>query len=620
MKNEHEAHGSGWLGVYMLIGRIHLIGLIGLIAMAMLPARAQWVTQTLSLKAGWNAVYLHVDASHETLQSLVGDDSSNPILEVWMWAPPVSTVQFVMSPQEPASGSQQWRSWNRNTGEGTLARLVGNTAYLVRVSSSAANYTWNIKGKPVAPAYEWTTTGLNFIGFPTPQNASPSWEALLEFAPELRANAQVFFYPGGDLGPGNPLQIYDRRPVVPRGRAYWIRSGSRYNRFFAPYELVMSGSSGVSFGDGSSAHSYRLRNLTENTLTVTLSVLPSESVPTGQPAIEGVPPLLLRGALDTTTLNYAFATLGATTPRTVTLAGYGKPGSDVEVVLGLNRSAMIGAAGSRYDAVLRMTDSLGLSQVDLPVTATVAATSGLWIGSVDVNWVGNYLPGVAKLVSFAEGAVTGTVPSGNPSIPQGANVPRNYSLRLIVHNPEAGGNAVLLQRVFYGLDTSSNVVVTTSASVLDPARAEDARRLSVTHLPWTKENTGWAFSSRIGGDTNLTAVVEVAPSDHASNPFLHTYHPDHDNLDPTFKQQLPQGMESYAVRREITLRIEPPQGGMFDIASPLQSVSGTYEERLRLTGLARAGGTYDSREFTVRGTFKLNRVAKVATLTTPSNP
>ena len=255
MKNEHEAHGSGWLGVYMLIGRIRLIGLIGLIAMAMLPARAQWVTQTLSLKAGWNAVYLHVDASHETLQSLVGDDSSNPILEVWMWAPPVSTVQFVTSPQEPASGSQQWRSWNRNTGEGTLARLVGNTAYLVRVSSSAANSTWNIKGKPVAPAYEWTTTGLNFIGFPTPQNASPSWEALLEFAPELRANAQVFFYPGGDLGPGNPLQIYDRRPVVPRGRAYWIRSGSRYNRFFAPYELVMSGSSGVSFGDGSSASS-----------------------------------------------------------------------------------------------------------------------------------------------------------------------------------------------------------------------------------------------------------------------------------------------------------------------------------------------------------------------------
>ncbi|MEY2788258.1 MAG: hypothetical protein RLZZ34_1401, partial [Verrucomicrobiota bacterium] len=29
-----------------------------------LPASSQWITQTNLLKGGWNAVYMHVDASH----------------------------------------------------------------------------------------------------------------------------------------------------------------------------------------------------------------------------------------------------------------------------------------------------------------------------------------------------------------------------------------------------------------------------------------------------------------------------------------------------------------------------------------------------------------------------
>jgi hypothetical protein len=355
-------------------------------------------------------------------------------------------------------------------------------------------------------------------------------------------------------------------------------------------------------------------------VTVTLSMLASEAVPSGQSAIAGVPPLLLRGALDTTTLNYAYTNLGVAAPRQVTLAAYGKPGSDVEVVLGLNRSAMTGAAGGRYAAVLRMTDSLGLSQMDVPVSATVSATAGLWVGNVDVQWVGNYLPAIDKMVNFAGAPATGTVPDGTITVAQASNVPKGYSLRLLVHNPDEGGNAVLLQRVFYGFDTSSNLVLSTSSSVLDPQRASEARRMSVTHLPWTPDNAGWSFNSRIGTDTNLTAVVEVGFDDQAANPFLHTYHPDHDNLDPTFKTQLPKGMESYAIRREITLQILPPQGGLFDIASSRQTLSGVYQERMKLTGLARAGGTYDTREFVVRGTFTLNRISKVATLTVPSNP
>ena len=118
--------------------------LLSLLLLGSLSARAQWVTQTNNLKAGWNAVYLHVEPAYGTLDTLVGADLSNPIIEVWRWAPPSSTLQFVQSPQQPTEGAQ-WMSWNRNSIDAQLLqRLVGNSAYLVRVATNVATYTWTI--------------------------------------------------------------------------------------------------------------------------------------------------------------------------------------------------------------------------------------------------------------------------------------------------------------------------------------------------------------------------------------------------------------------------------------------------------------------------------------------
>ena len=77
------------------IGRI--LGVAAALLAAALPAQAQWLTQSIGLKAGWNAVFLHVDASHDTLDALIGGDGSNPIQEVWRWNPP-SVAQFTDSP------------------------------------------------------------------------------------------------------------------------------------------------------------------------------------------------------------------------------------------------------------------------------------------------------------------------------------------------------------------------------------------------------------------------------------------------------------------------------------------------------------------------------------------
>ncbi len=588
---------------------------VGLLAAA-LPAPAQWVTQSISLKSGWNAVYLHVDPSYDTLDNQIAADASDPILEVWLWAPPASTLQFVQSPQQPVEG-EQWRSWNRNTpAAATLHRLVANAAYLVR---SATNYTWTIKGKPLPPAYQWTTTGLNFLGFPTVPSLPPTFDSFLSKVPELYQSAEIYQYPGGELGTGNPARLYALRTTkVNRGQAYWIRSGTFYNRYFAPFEVVLSGSSGVDYGDNLTVFNFRLRNLTSTNLTVNLGLLASETPPTGQSNIVGTPSLLVRGAINTTNLTYSYSNLTAGGAYNWTLSAQGLSGSEVEVVLGLNRTALSGSVGDLFAGVLRLTDALGYARVDLPVSAQVASRAGLWVGEASLSQVGQYLKSYRR-----DGHSNPVADTNGQYVVSGINtnlgvVPRSFPLRLIVHNPEAGaGPAVLLKRVFVGVDAWTNPVVALAESSLHPNLLKQARRISAAHLPWTETNQCWAFDGALGQATNLTTTVTLDYADRASNPFLHAYHPDHDNLDTAFRNQMPQGAESYTVQRQITLTVTPPASDAAAFSGSGQTLSGAYAETITVLGLARAGGAYDQRVFEARGSFSLNRISTVPTLTQP---
>src|SRR5262249_19893226 len=158
-------------------------------------------------------------------------------------------------------------------------------------------------------------------------------------------NPVIYYYPGGELkDKKNPLLLppYLRGDFpVRRGQAFWIRLDTVFNRFFGPFEALQVGAAGVDFRDTSGSSTFRLRNLTASNLTVALRLVNSESIPAGQTPIVAVPPLLLRGDLNSTNLTYSYTNLPATTPRTWTLAPHNQSGSEVEVVLGLNRSAIV---------------------------------------------------------------------------------------------------------------------------------------------------------------------------------------------------------------------------------------------------------------------------------------
>jgi hypothetical protein len=566
----------------------YTLSLLALLA-TVLPVRAQWVSQSISLKAGWNAVYLHVDPSYDSLANLVGSDTNNPILEMWMWAPNPSAMQFVQSPQEPIVANSQWVNWLRtDNASSPLQRLGGNAAYLVKVATNVPSYTWNIKGKPLAPAYEWTTLGVNFVGFPTVTNNAPTFENFLAKCPELQQNAEIYYYPGGELGAGNPLRLYTARTTkVNRGQAYWIRSGTYFNRYFAPFDVVVSDAKGLAFGETLNACSFRLRNLTSTNLAVTLRLAASETPPIGQANIVGAPPLLVRGNLNTTNLTYVYTNLPLGGTRTWTLAAKGALGSEVEVVLGLNRAAMTDPVGTLRAGVLRLTDSLGYAQVEFPVSATMASSAGLWIGAAAVTQVGQYIK--SYVLNSTNSLQVGTngqyVVSGtNTSL---GDVPSTFPLRLIVHNP-ASGNAALLQRIYVGVDEATNVIVASRESALNSAYLGASRRISAAHLPWTKENTPWSFDGSLTGSTTLTTIVTLDYADQESNPFLHTYHPDHDNLDSSFESVVARGRESYTVERIVMLNITPSAVDGSDFEAGDRTIKGTYAETITVLGLARA--------------------------------
>ncbi len=185
-----------------------------------------------------------------------------------------------------------------------------------------------------------------------------------------------------------------------------------------------------------------------------------------------------------------------------------------------------------------------------------------------------------------------------------------------MHKPETG-QARLLQRVYYGLSPYSNMVISRVEAALDPAELDSARRISATHLPWDADNAGWSFLGAVERGRFAIASVTTEFDDQRSNPFLHTYHPDHDNLDATFGNELPQGSESYKITRSMLFVFDDVGSTFESRVSGGRSLSGEYRETLDITGLARAGGNNDRRRFEIQGVFKLNRISNIPVLTDP---
>jgi hypothetical protein len=247
------------------------------------PARAQWQTTTYSLKGGWSAIYLTGDAKQDTLDNLF----PTTVTEVWRWNTNPTQVQFIESPEIPTGGTPEWSVWKRGLpAQSTFSELTGQTAYLVKSSGTTANtYTVAIPQSPLPPTIAWVRNGANLLGFPTYKNGSdfPLFSTYFAtFPAAIAANTKVFKYIGGDLGAGNPIQVFSPASErLDRSQAYWF-SSEVVDNFHGPLDISLSNSAGLDFGRNGSVITVRIHNRSAAAITLTLSRENSESAPGSQ--------------------------------------------------------------------------------------------------------------------------------------------------------------------------------------------------------------------------------------------------------------------------------------------------------------------------------------------------
>lgn len=549
--------------------------LLALISLCFVTAaQAQWQTTTYTLKGGWNSIYLHGDATHATLDELF--DSYSEVVEVWRWNPNPSQVQFISSPLIPSAGTPEWSTWVRDGSSNSLGQLLGQTAYLVKCSGSTSNsYNVAIPQRILPPSAAWVRNGANFMGFPSFKNGSsyPTMGSYFATFPvAIASDVEIYKYVGGDLGPGNPLQVFTPSfETLDRNQAYWFDSEVVGN-FYAPVEISLSKSSGLDFGRTGSTVTVRLRNRSDAVSTVTIAPVDSAAAPSGEEGITGSVPLRRR-TFDTETATWIETDVSSAFTEVV------GPNDAVELTFGIDRTAMTGESNAFYASMLRFNDSAGLYDILLPATARKASLAGLWIGEASVSAVESKVPGSAD-----------------------TDTPQSYPLRYLIHVDDAG-TARVLSQVFLGklAGESPQDGITPLESNLSTADKAGASRIVAAHLPLDRvlATTG---SFAVGSSLSCTIAT---PFDDPVSPFVHQYHPDHDNKSGS--TALLSGQESYDISRAVTftLAATPPEG-----VSPIgyggSVIAGTYAEVI--SGLHK-----DTLQ--VAGTFTLHRVSEIGTLT-----
>ena len=541
-------------------------------------AHGQWQNTTYTLKGGWNAIYLHGDASYAPPATLFA--AYPQVQEVWRWNANPNQIQFMTSPLVSSAGTSEWTVWKSDGSVSALTQMVGQSAYLVKCSGTTANaYMVTIPQKVLPPNANWVRNGANLMGFPSKLNGSsfPSIGSYFAtFPAAIASNVKIYKYAGGELGASNPVPLFSTATEkLDRNQAYWFDSEVVGN-FYAPVEIGVSTGVGLDYGRAGSVITVRILNRSSTASTITIAPVDSNAAPAGQEAISGSVPLTRR-------IYTAATSTWTETPIVSSSTEVVGPNAAVELSFGIDRSnpAMVAAAANAlFASQLRFTDSANLYDIQLPATARKSSLAGLWIGDAKVSGVQNKAAGYSGTTTF-----------------------QSYPLRYIIHVDD-DGNARVLSQVFLGKLAAEphDLGICTTESGLYPADKADASRIVAAHLPLDRVLDTGTGNFALGG--TLTRTISTPFNDPVS-PFVHQYHPDHDNKSGS--TILVSGQESYDISRALTFTFAATAPiGTAATGYGSSVIAGTYAETI--TGLRKD-------TLTVTGTIELRRVSEIGVLT-----
>lgn len=619
-----------------------LVAAVSAWSLCALPLGAQWITQQISLSPGWNAVHLEVSPQPGDCDTVL---AGVPVESVWEWNQQASPVQFIQDPAKLVPRTPQWATWfpmeSSSRFLSNLFDLAGGRTYLIKLGGTRS-VVLDVKGIPVRPRARWAPDAFSLVGFHVSQSGSPTFASYFASSP-AHAGQQVF-----QLDSSGRWVLAAATTVIQRGKAYWVKTvgGSDY---VGPVDVELDHMIGMDFGADLDEMDVVIRNRgTSSSRTVNLAIAASEARPVDAdalPAVAGPVSLFYRDTADVS----VEAPLGTWKPLGSALTVALPPGGHRTIRLSARRANMPGSGpvgDAVYQGLLRVSEGGGTTQ-EIPVRvgsirqgAGAVPRSGLWVGTATLNQV-SWAVANRKLVAAAAGddrfqqykdpagidyGKDGTFkevssPAGlapDATLPAGSE----FVFRVIMHVDRAG-NARLLQRV---IQVWENGVVPPSGgggAPLVPGRfrlfSDEAaaggfagstvrsgvqipRRLSTVAYPL---RAPLPLSGAFGTDT-MTGTL-VLGQDDALNPFVHQYHPQHDNRNARFEEsKLPPGVESFQIRRAVRFEFSADRpGGGVTPGWGESELGGTYKESI--SGLHR-------KTLHVAGKFVVRRISGVSEL------
>jgi hypothetical protein len=579
---------------------------------------AQTATQTFNLRAGWNAIWLELEPTSNGTGSVL---TNLPLSSIWTYLPNANRVHFIRDQTEASFNDPAWLRYfpagRPEAFANNLFAMHAGSAYLVKVTAAA---TLNITGQPVLKTVAWQPDSYNLRGFPIDPDHAPGFNAF--FAPSPAHAGQAIYRLGAD-GKWAPV---DAVAVMGWGEAYWVycKGGSTFQ---APLAVTLPIGTSLEYGVQLDSLGPQLLNLGSSGKSVSI-----RDVNSGASS-----PLSFRQIA-----NGQYSWVNLPDPYAVALGPSGSTNASINISLAVRRRD-IPDQNPNYASVLEIKDNVG-SRYRIGITASklLAARSsqaqplpqsllaggpsalktgrggpytkatmdtvtpgskvaGLWVGTAEIDHVNQPASG------------------SDPSTPQPTRTA--FPLRLLLHVTDTGETRFLkevTQMVQPSVRDTNHVVTQPARYVLltDPSQIPNFTgaalrngqgvgvRLSSVDFDFAAGSSNYLVMNGGFGIGQTASCTIVVSNNLPTNPFLHRYHPDHDNLDVDFATPLPLGHEEvYTVTRAVTLTFaaNDPAGtnALSNLAYGDTVIGGTYHESI--AGLHTAS-------FEVEGTFRLTRV------------
>lgn len=560
-------------------------------------APAADMTQTITLKPGWNAIHVTLVPNDKEIATVF---AGIPVRSVWRWIPGKNEAQFIRDPSEGLENIEGWFAWFPEPRPDALLTnlfsIDGNTSYLVRLPDDAGIRELVIHGVPQFIPPRWRPNDFTLTGLPVTASNPPTFNEF--FSRSIAHQAQPIYRLDNADGRWKPVP---GSSPINANEAYWIYTNGN-SRYQGRMNLVLDQGESLEFSSAFSEMRFVLRNLSGSNGSFQIRRLGSTRVPLAMRVEDdelhevGWPDLYDVEVLDAPADEDVFVTLAIRRPQ---------------------------FTADRMEQMLEITDENG-QRIVLHVGGNVVqpgslarpvnggahakaggdnplALAGLWVGSINVDKV-------------SEAQRAGVEPKA---------VGTTFSQRVLIH-VNAQGQARLLKEViqmwedgttrpssvdptYQETDTPGHFVLITNkdlAGLYTGATGRDGVavgvRLSTAAYDFDGETLD--LSGNFGAGGQLTAAV-VVPPELPTNPFLHRYHPDHNNLD-----------EHYINYQEEAFQVVRNMQFVFTVNDPTGSnapgwgdsiVGGVFTESI--TGLHR-------NPINTSGTFRLTRASAVTVL------